>query len=111
MIKAKTKDIYLSALSFSGYSTDHELVQFIEDAMIVVKHAFLKSTAINDKICCMYLMYALFFKQPTKQYCKLRLTVEEWVHLDNFYNELEPGKWYDQVRLVFWKLLQSNAIR
>lgn len=97
--------------TFSGYSSDHELVQFIEYAMIVVKHEFLKATTVTDKIGCIYLMYILFFKQPTKQYCKFRFTLEEWVELDSFYKTRVAGKQYDQVRLIFWKLLQAHAFR
>lgn len=74
--------------------------------MIVVKHEFLSNTEEYERIGSLYLMYAMFFKQPTKEYCKFRFTLEEWQVMTHFYNDISQN---DQARLIFWKLLQADA--
>lgn len=53
-------------------------------------------------------MYAMYFKQPTKEYCKFRFTLDEWQTMTTFYNDIPK---HEQARLVFWKLLQADAIQ
>lgn len=53
-------------------------------------------------------MYAMYFKQPTKEYCKFRFTLDEWQTMVSFYNSIPK---YEQARLIFWKLLQADAIQ
>lgn len=93
----------------SGHSTDEQLVQFIEGSLNIVKTIFINSKSILEKIGSFYLLYALFFKQPTKQFCKVRLTMSEADALIRFYNDLNGE--YDQVRLCYWKLVQADAFR
>lgn len=74
--------------------------------MIIVKHEFLANTDAYERIGSLYLMYAMFFKQPTKEYCKYRFTLDEWQVMTHFYNDISQN---DQARLIFWKLLQADA--
>lgn len=76
--------------------------------MITVKHMLLDSKDTEHKLGCFYLMYALYFKQPTKEYIKFRFTVEEWKIMNDIYDEFKAC---NQARLIFWKLLESDAIR
>ncbi|KAG4078528.1 hypothetical protein HA402_009240 [Bradysia odoriphaga] len=94
---------------FCGYMCVSEMVQFIEDAFIVVKRAFLNASSHFQKIGALYLMYAMYFKQPPKQYCKFRMTMSEWMKMNQFYNEV--CIFHDQASLIFWKLLQHDAFR
>lgn len=102
-----TKDKY--AHVHSGHSTDDVLVQFIEDALNIVKKIFVKSKDQLEQVGSFYLLYALYFKQPTRQFCKLRFTMDETTVLLHFYETLSDG--CDQVRLIFWKLVQADAFR
>ncbi|XP_037032954.1 snRNA-activating protein complex subunit 1 [Bradysia coprophila] len=94
---------------FCGYMCVSEMVQFIEDAFIVVKRALLNAQSYFEKIGALYLMYAMYFKQPPKQYCKFRMTMSEWMKMNQFYNEV--CIFHDQASLIFWKLLQHDAFR
>lgn len=93
----------------SGYMCISEMVQFLEDAFIVLKRALLNGTSHFEKIGALYLMYAMYFKQPPKQYCKFRVTMSEWIKMNQFYNEV--CIFHDQASLIFWKLLQRDAFR
>lgn len=96
---------------FSGHSSDEQLVQFIEDALNIVKKLFVNSTVLLERIGSFYLLYALFFKQPTRQFCKIRLTMQETDTLLKFYADLPAEPEYDEVRLCYWKLIQADALR
>lgn len=101
---------------YSGHENDNSLVQFTEDALIVLKHLFLKSCAENnpnyetDRFGALYLMYAMYFKQPTQQYCKFRCTQPEWAVFRQFFEGLETPR-HDQARLIFWTLVRADAFR
>lgn len=93
----------------SGHSSDEHLVQFTETAVNIVKKIFVNSTSALEQIGSFYLIYAFYFKQPTRQFCKLRLTMDEASVLLQFYDNLPAD--YDQVRLCYWKLVQADAFR
>lgn len=98
-------------LYYSGHSTDHELVHFLEDAFVIVKHCFLKSTNLLQKIGSVYLMYSIYYKQPTLMYNKFRFTASEWIKFNEFYESLVPGNDYDQARLIIWTLQKDKAFQ
>lgn len=85
------------------------MAQFLEDAFIVLKRALLNAPSDFEKIGALYLMYAMYFKQPPKQYCKFRMTIDEWTKMNQFYNEV--CIFHSQANLIFWKLLQNDAFR
>lgn len=99
----------LFVLLISGYMCLSELVQFLEDAFIVLKRALLNATSHPEKIGALYLMYTMYFKQPPKQYCKFRMTMSDWTKMNQFYNEV--CIFHRQASLIFWKLLQNDAFR
>lgn len=86
-----------------------EMAQFLEDAFIVLKRALLNATSHFEQIGALYLMYTMYFKQPPKQYCKFRMTIDEWQQMNQFYNEV--CIFHSQASLIFWKLLQNDAFR
>lgn len=57
-------------------------------------------------------MYAMYFKQPTKDFCKFRFTLADWTKMKTFYDSIngEPTI-YLQARAIFWRLWQGNAFR
>lgn len=86
-----------------------EMVQFLEDAFIVLKHALLNATVLLEKIGALYLMYTMYFKQPPKEYCKFRMTMSDWSKVNQIYSEVFI--FHPQANLAFYKLLQRDAFR
>lgn len=78
--------------------------------MIILKHLFLKASTPLEQIGSLYLLYAIFFKQPAQQYCKIRCTQSEWQAFRCFYEQLQSPD-NDQARLIFWKLVHADAFR
>lgn len=85
------------------------MVQFLDDAFILLKRALLNAATHLEKIGALYLMYTMYFKQPPKQYCKFRVTMSEWTKINQFYNEVCIC--HEQASFIFWKLLQKDAFR
>lgn len=56
-------------------------------------------------------MYAMYFKQPTKDFCKFRFTLNDWNKMKNFYDAISLEPKYLQARAIFWRLWQGNAFR
>lgn len=56
-------------------------------------------------------MYAMYFKQPTKDFCKFRFTLMDWKKMKIFYDAISIEPKYLQARTIFWRLWQSNAFR
>lgn len=56
-------------------------------------------------------MYAIYFKQPTKDFCKFRVTLDDWTKMKSFYDVISLEQKYLQARTIFWRLWQSHAFR
>lgn len=95
----------------SGHTYDYELLQYTENCLLVLKNVFLSLSMPLDRAGALYLMYAMYFKQPTKEFCKFRFTMTEWDEMKAFFNHIYSDSHYVQVRMVFWKLWKANAFR
>lgn len=98
-------------ISLSGHIFDYELLQFTENCMVTVKNLFLQSKSTLERMAILYLMYSVYFKQPTNDFCKFRLTFSDWNEMKQFYNLIVNNPNYFQARLIFWRLWQTNAFR
>lgn len=58
-----------------------------------------------------YLMYAVYFKQPTKEYIKISVSLETWREMTLFVESLSGDPKMDEVRYTFWRLYQADAFR
>lgn len=56
-------------------------------------------------------MYALYFKQPAKDFCKFRFTSADWDKVKQFYRVLHNEQQYQQARCIFWRLWYGDAFR
>ncbi|XP_005190991.1 snRNA-activating protein complex subunit 1 [Musca domestica] len=78
---------------------------------------YLSSTEGNEqrnllrRIGGVYLMYAIYFKQPTKQFVKVSVSLETWREIVSFIESLDCRPELDQVRYIFWRLYQADAFR
>lgn len=97
--------------SNSGHIYQHELLLYTENCFATLKSIFINSTTIAERLAILYLMYAMYFKQPTKEFCKFRFTLLDWMKMKNVYSEIGLDSKYLQARTIFWRLWQCNAFR
>lgn len=103
--------IFFSIFIFSGHTFQYELLQFIENSFNTLKKLFISFQTIEERIGGLYLMYAMFFKQPIKDFGRFRLTIDEWIQFKAFLCQIENNDRYEQARLIFWQLWICNAFR
>lgn len=97
---------------YSGHTFHYELVQYIENCFLTLKKLFIALHTSAERVACLYLMYAMYFKQPTKDFGKFRFTMADWTTMRTFYDELsDGGDEFLQARMIFWHLWQGNAFR
>ncbi|XP_055318695.1 uncharacterized protein LOC129576844 [Sitodiplosis mosellana] len=96
---------------FYGHTHQHELLLYTENCFVILKNIFTGSTTIGERLATLYLMYAMYFKQPTKDFCKFRYTLNDWTRMKNFCDAIYIEPKYLQARAIFWRLYQSNAFR
>lgn len=77
----------------------------------IVKNIFVNSTSSEERVATFYLMYALYFKQPTKDFCKFRFTCSNWELMKSFYHLIHNNEQYQQAQHIFWRLWLSDAFR
>ncbi|KAM7364029.1 proximal sequence element A Pbp45 [Cochliomyia hominivorax] len=58
-----------------------------------------------------YLMYVIYFKQPTKQYVKVLVSYETWQEFLKFVESLTQNRIADEARYMFWHLYKADAFR
>lgn len=64
-----------------------------------------------ERVAILYLMYAMYFKQPANSFCKFRCTHGDWTKMKQFYDSISVDAEYLQARTIFWRLWQHNAFR
>ncbi|XP_055620174.1 snRNA-activating protein complex subunit 1 [Toxorhynchites rutilus septentrionalis] len=96
---------------FYGRNTDFEMVEFVNEALLIVKQIFLCSKKHLEKVGAFYLLYALYFKQPTGLFCKIRLTLSDLCELKRFSQCPLPEQYSPEVATIFWKLFVGDAFR
>ncbi|XP_055526826.1 snRNA-activating protein complex subunit 1 [Wyeomyia smithii] len=96
---------------FHGRNTDFEMVEFINEALLIVKQIFLCSKKPLEKIGAFYLLYALYFKQPTGQFCKIRVTLADWQEFKRFVRNPSPERESHEIAVILWKLFIGDGFR
>jgi len=99
-------------LIFHGRESFRELYEFTEDMFDIVKQYALKARKKVDnpegiRFAALYLLYALYFKQPCRPKVKIRLTLEEFDEMVEFMEETKDCYHYDVV--YAWAKLFSEA--
>lgn len=97
--------------AFSGHTFHYELLQYIENSFNALKKVFTSLQSTDERVAGLYLMYAMFFKQPVKDFGRYRFTVDEWSTVKTLWSEIEHGDEFMQARLILWYLWISNAFR
>lgn len=59
-----------------------------------------------------FLMYCIYFKQPTKEYVKINVSAVTWLDIINFVKTLPQNTTQiEEVGYIFWKLYKNDAFR
>jgi len=100
-------------LIFHGRESFRELYEFTEDMFDMVKQYAVKTRKKADnpegiRFAALYLLYALYFKQPCRPMVKIRLTLEEFDDLVEFMEETKDCDHYDVV-YAWAKLFSESA--
>lgn len=97
-------------LIFYARNTEVELVEFTNEALLIAKHIFLSAKMPLERIGAFYLLYALYFKQPTEYFCKIRVTLSDWREIKRFVLD-RPEDEVPQMVVIFWKMFIGDAFR
>ncbi|XP_065091205.1 snRNA-activating protein complex subunit 1-like isoform X1 [Ochlerotatus camptorhynchus] len=96
---------------FYGRNTDVDMVAFVAEALTIVKQIFLSSKNPLEKIGAFYLLYTLYFKQPTERFCKIRVTLVDWREFKRFIQRPAPEQYSLEIAAIFWKMFIGDAFR
>lgn len=87
------------------------MVAFVTEALVIAKQIFLSSKSPLEKIGAFYLLYALYFKQPTDRFCKVRVTLRDWREFKRFVQWPAPEQYSLEIAAIFWKMFIGDAFR
>lgn len=96
---------------FYGRNTDVDMVAFVTEVLAIVKQIFLNSKIPLEKIGAFYLLYALYFKQPTERFCKIRVTLIDWREFIRFIQRPVSDQYSLEIAAIFWKMFISDAFQ
>lgn len=73
----------MTALSYRGRHNDNEMHEFIDECFLeVLSQLVNKDKSLSHRICSLYLLYALYVKEPLDQSMKTRFDVKVRITLD-----------------------------
>lgn len=105
------KDMKFSCI-YCGRESFAELYEFIEEVLKIAKDFFLPPNPLQTRLCGLYLLYGLYYKQPTvegKDYLvKIRLNLKEWEDSNSLMDTVREERHYDAL-FIFSKLVAENA--
>ncbi|XP_059482993.1 uncharacterized protein LOC132201101 [Neocloeon triangulifer] len=79
-----------------------------ELVLLVAKDMVLPPHSLSRRLCAMYLLYGVYFKQPGEDFCKFKITHEEWVDLDQLVKFCVREELKEHV-FIFCKLIEREA--
>ncbi|PNF39251.1 hypothetical protein B7P43_G16957 [Cryptotermes secundus] len=97
---------------YCGQESFAELYEFIEEVLKIAKEFFLPPHPLQTRLCGLYLLYGLYYKQPTiedgEYLVKIRLNFKEWQDSYSLMKFVCEEQHYDAL-FIFNKLLAENA--
>lgn len=94
-------------LIFSGRPMQ-DLIVFINEALVYVNKFFFHTNSFLRKVCCIYILYGMYYKQPIKDACKICITLKDWMLLKEFISTLKENNHLDALYITL-KLVLDNA--
>lgn len=96
---------------YAAQTTAIEVIQTTKAIFHLAKRII---TAKDDddyrRVGGIFLIYAVYFKQPTNQYVKVLMSYETWQDILKFIDNL-PDNVADEVSFIFWSLYKEDAFR
>ncbi|XP_021915770.1 snRNA-activating protein complex subunit 1 isoform X2 [Zootermopsis nevadensis] len=97
---------------YCGRESFAELYEFTEEVLKIAKEFFLPPKPLQTRVCGLYFLYGLYYKQPTiedgEYLVKIRLNFKEWQDSYSLMAVLREEQHYDAL-FIFSKLLTENA--
>lgn len=102
-----------STLFQSIYSGQSQTVEIIQSTNACIHYAkrILSSKSTLHKLGALFLLYAIYFKQPTDRFNKIDVDITTWQKLNEFVFSLDNPTYGDDAKCIFWELLKENAFR
>ncbi|XP_067002537.1 snRNA-activating protein complex subunit 1 [Anabrus simplex] len=85
-----------------------ELVEFTEELFRIAKEFWLKPREFHNKIGGLYMLYGLYFKQPTGHWIKIRITLDEFKEIRKFHDTVRQDRHHD-ANFILSKLVYVGA--
>ncbi|KAK9886409.1 hypothetical protein WA026_016688 [Henosepilachna vigintioctopunctata] len=82
--------------------------QFVENCFFVLKKFIVYPKNIFTEVGALYLLYALYFKQLIKDWVKIRITLDEYLKLQDLVERLRQEQQLEPL-FCYAKLLTNNA--
>lgn len=83
-----------------------------KDELGKIVSKFKNKKQIARRVGGLFLIYCIYFKQPTKEYVKVNVSADSWLEFINFIKIVPQNTVQaDEVRYVFWKLYKNDAFR
>ncbi|XP_055858337.1 uncharacterized protein LOC129920874 [Episyrphus balteatus] len=102
-----------STLFQSIYSGQSHTVEIIQSTNACIHYAkrILSSKSTLHKLGALFLLYAIYFKQPTDRFHKIDIDISAWKKLKEFVFSLDNSTYGDDAKCIFWELLKENAFK
>ncbi|GLV35477.1 hypothetical protein CBL_01374 [Carabus blaptoides fortunei] len=95
------------SLIFAG-RRGKEAIILSTQILSIVKSFFIHTDSFVRKVCCLYIMYGIFYKQPFLKYSKILVTMPEWKHILEFIKVVQDNNHFDTFYIIL-KLIGDNA--
>ncbi|XP_049769801.1 uncharacterized protein LOC126108557 [Schistocerca cancellata] len=85
-----------------------EMQEIVEEYLKVCKRIWLKSETVEERVCGLYLLRAIYLKQPAARYMKISLSHDDWQCLKHFLYLIKDFQ-QNETRYVLQELFELNA--
>lgn len=85
-----------------------DMQQTIEEYLKICKRIWLKSETVTERVCGLYLVRAIYLKQPAAQYMKITLSQEDWQCMKHFLYVIKDFV-QNETRYILQELFDLNA--
>lgn len=95
---------------YSGQSLSVEIIQSTNACLHYAKRNFSSKSTLH-KLGALFLLYAIYFKQPTDRFNKIDVDLTTWQNIKEFVFSSDIASYGDGAKCIFWLLLKENAFR
>ncbi|XP_055918713.1 snRNA-activating protein complex subunit 1 [Eupeodes corollae] len=104
-----------STLFQSIYSGQSQTVEIIQSTNVCIHYAkrvlAIPTKSTFHKLGALFLLYAIYFKQPTDRFQKIDIDIKSWKKLKEFVFSLDNSTYGDDAKCIFLELVKDNAFK